>query len=283
MYADGLLNGNGEENRRFFRFLAVSFAAHILLLLALIFARVDAPVRRIMPGGVINVDLVSAKAPSGAGAPPVKKVAPQVQKKKKPKASVTKKAPTPKKKVSVPDSKKKIIGKKKTSLKKKTFQPEKVVDNAIAEMEKKVEQSAARDYQKTMERLAEQVKKRGMGQGEGQSADGAGGVGTAGARFQTSELLSVYAAEIYSRISKNWSYNEQLAHGNGNLVALLGIRIMADGEIRDVWFDRKSGDRYFDEQARKAVLKTGYLPPLPGGLNKKVLEIGLRFTPEGLQ
>jgi colicin import membrane protein len=131
-----------------------------------------------------------------------------------------------------------------------------------------------------MERLAEQVKKEAEGNG-GPGSYGAGNFSGSGA--QQSDLLTIYAAEIYSYISKNWSFNEQLADGNLNLVALLGIKIMADGEIQKVWFDKKSGNDYFDEQALKAVLKTRYLPPLPEGFRKPFLEIGLRFTPSGIQ
>ncbi|RJP83367.1 MAG: hypothetical protein C4522_01150 [Desulfobacteraceae bacterium] len=284
MNADGLLlNGGGEDYRNFFRFFAISAACHILFFLVLVFARVDDPVRRIRPG-VINVDLVSMPAPSAGGSPAVTTtVAPAVREKQKNKENIQSK---PKVKKSIPkvpviSNKTTPIEKKKKSLKKETFQPTKVVDSAIAEMEKKVEQAESQSYQKTMERLAEQVKNRTGGQGSGEGSGGAQGF--SGTGVQTSEILSVYAAEIYSYISKNWSFNEQLADGNGNLVALLGIKIMSDGEIRDVWFDRKSGNTYFDEQARKAVLKTGYLPPLPKGFNKPFLEIGLRFTPSGIQ
>ncbi|RPJ82795.1 MAG: TonB C-terminal domain-containing protein, partial [Deltaproteobacteria bacterium] len=169
---------------------------------------------------------------------------------------------------------------KKEALKKETQQSSKTIEKAIDEMEKKVEQS--QNYQKTMERIAEQVKNDTEGDGEGNGGPyGAGGFSGPGS--QQSDLLTIYAAEIYSYISKNWSYNEQLADGNVNLVALLGIKIMADGEIQKVWFDKKSGNGYFDEQALKAVLKTRYLPPLPAGFRKPFLEIGLRFTPSGIQ
>jgi colicin import membrane protein len=129
-----------------------------------------------------------------------------------------------------------------------------------------------------MERLAKQVKKGG-GMGKGTAGTGY----AAGGGMQSSELLAVYAAEIYSSISKNWSFNEKFAGGRKDLVALLGIRIMSDGVIRDVWFDRRSGNSYFDDQAQKAVLKTGHLPPFPEGFKKPFLEIGLRFTPSGLK
>jgi len=283
MHADGLLlNGGGEDYRKFTRFFAVSVACHLVVFLILVFAKGEAPVRRIRPG-VINVDLVSLSAPSSGRSVKKRKVAPPLQKKqKKKKVAVPKRTPKKSSKKKSPVlKKKKIIGKKKSGklLKKKTVQSAKVVDSAIAGIKKKVEQSRSQSYQKTMERLAEQVR-TGTGKKSGVMV---GSGSTSGARVQSSEILAVYAAEIYSYISKNWSFNEQLADDRGDLVALLGIKIMADGEIQKVWFDRKSGNLYFDEQARKAVLKTGYLPPLPPGFTEPFLEIGLRFTPHGIQ
>ena len=81
----------------------------------------------------------------------------------------------------------------------------------------------------------------------------------------------------------DWSLSEQLTEGRKDLVALLGIKIMPDGEIRDIWFDRRSGNPYLDESARKALLKSNPLPPLPPGFKGPFLEQGLRFTPSGLQ
>ena len=98
-----------------------------------------------------------------------------------------------------------------------------------------------------------------------------------------SELINIYKTEILYYIQKNWSYNPQLSGNQQDLVALLGMKIMPDGEIREVWFDQHSGNSYFDETARKAVLKSTPLPPLPEGLNETFLIQGLRFTPSGLK
>jgi colicin import membrane protein len=281
MQADGLLlNGGGEEYRKFLQFLAISAACHIVFFLVLVFAKIEEPIRRIQPG-VINVGLVSLPATSGGSSVKKPKVEAAVKTepiKKKENTEPKQQTNSPPKKVATVPKKNKVIAQKKEPLKKETQQSTKTLESAINEIERKVEQS--QNYQKMMERLAEQVKKEAEGNG-GAGLYGAGNF--PGSSAQQSDLLTIYAAEIYSYISKNWSFNEQLADGNKNLVALLGIKIMADGEIQKVWFDKKSGNSYFDEQAMKAVLKTGYLPPLPEGFRKSFLEIGLRFTPSGIQ
>jgi colicin import membrane protein len=282
MQAEGLLlSGMKEDYRILGRFFTISVSCHFVFFLLLVLTSGSDSYRRLKPG-VITVDLVSLPGPSGTAA--VKSIESSPPERKR---AVEKKITVPdrfpqkssKKTPTVTEKKEETAPKKvKQSLKKKTFKPAKVVDNAIAQMKKKVEQKSSRQIQETMERLADQVKKGG---GMGRGATGTGYA--AGAGVQSTELLSIYAAEIYSSISKNWSFNEEFAGGRKDLVALLGIRIMSDGEIRDVWFDRRSGNSYFDDQAQKAILKTGYLPPFPEGFKKPFLEVGLRFTPSGLK
>jgi len=273
MQAEGLLlNGMKEDYRILGRFLAVSVSCHVVFFLLLVLTSGSDSYRRLNPG-VITVDLVSLPGPSGkAAAKSFASPEPEKPRTVEKKVTIPEHFPPP----AVTEKKKAITEKKvKESLKKKTFKPAKVVDNAIAQMKKKVEQEGSRQIQDAIERLARQVKNGGGMERESAGTGYSGGV-------QSYDQLSIYAAEIYSSISKNWSFNEEFAGGRKDLVALLGIKIMADGEIQDVWFDRRSGNSYFDEQAQKAVLKTGYLPPFPEGLRKPFLEVGLRFTPSGL-
>ena len=44
--------------------------------------------------------------------------------------------------------------------------------------------------------------------------------------------------------------------GHTNLEAVIIVKIMRDGEIRDVWFEKRSGNSYFDDSAHKAVKKS---------------------------
>jgi colicin import membrane protein len=58
---------------------------------------------------------------------------------------------------------------------------------------------------------------------------------------------------------------------------------MPDGEVRDVWFEKKSGNAYFDDSAFKAVKKANPLPQLPKGYLRPFYNLGLIFTPSGLK
>ena len=94
--------------------------------------------------------------------------------------------------------------------------------------------------------------------------------------------MDIYMIEIQYRIQKNWSFNEQLAGGRTDLEAWPAIKIMPNGEIKDIWFDKRSGNSYFDEQAKKAILKSDPLPPLPKGYWRSYFEVGFHFTASGL-
>jgi len=95
--------------------------------------------------------------------------------------------------------------------------------------------------------------------------------------------MDIYKAEIPYHIQNNWVFSERLAGGQTDLVAWLVIEIRPDGSIRDIWFEKRSGNRYFDEQAHKAVMKSDPLPPLPRGFTRPYFNVGLRFTPSGLK
>jgi len=202
-----------------------------------------------------------------------------------PKSDVkTDKKPT--KTVSVAPKKKKI----KTSLKKKTFKPTKVVKSAIARIEKETEKSRPKPVAEAIDRLKNKVGKTEaiarlkskVGTGESGNAKGVPGGSRVG-NTKVLGLIDIYRTEISYHIEKNWAFNEQLADGRTDLVAVLVIKIMPDGEIRDVWFEKKSGNNYFDDSAERAVKKSNPLPQLPKGYLRPFYNLGLIFTPSGLK
>jgi colicin import membrane protein len=65
-------------------------------------------------------------------------------------------------------------------------------------------------------------------------------------------------------------------------VAEVAFTVLPNGQIQDIWFDRPSGNRYLDESARRAILKSNPLPPHPKDLGRPYVTVGLRFTPQGV-
>ena len=273
----------------------VSFLFHLVIIGALIFMPEFGSGSRFR-GGVINVSLVSlpSSGPDSGGLAasvvtpkPVEKKPPQEPAVKVPEAKPVPVVKTPPKAVSLAPKKKKI----KESLKKKTLDREKIIDNAIERIEKKVEKTKTDSVAAALDRLKRQVGEAEAqvekGSGGASSKAGAGrvgpvgGFGTGGARVL--ESILIYQAEIQYQIQKNWAFSQQLAGDHTQMEAVLAIKVLRSGEIEDIWFDKKSGNTYLDDSAYKALVKSNPLPPLPKDYMGPHYKIGLRFGPKGLK
>jgi len=272
-----------NERRKFFSNFAVSLFCHLLFFVILIFAPGYATDRN--PSlSVINVSLVTLPSQDNATLPA--EVKPQTavdkidQKATIPSKSIPKTENKSAESISLKPKEKKV----KQSLKKQTFKSDKVVKSAITRIEKEVEESRPDQVAKAIARLKDQVEKTGPPSPskpqDTQRTGPPGGNGTGSKKDP--ELMDIYQVEIAYRIQKNWSFNEQLAGGRTDLEAWAAIKVMPNGEIKETWFDKRSGNSYFDEQAKKAILKSNPLPPLPKGYWRPYFEAGFHFTSSGI-
>ena len=273
----------------------ISFFFHLVIIGLLIFMPEFGSRYRYRPG-VVNVSLVSLPAPGPASAgPPAAVVTPKPVEQKPPEKPAVK-VPEPKpapivKKPAEAISLAPKPKKAKESLKQKTIDPEKVIDSAIERIEKKVEKTetdsvaTALDQLKRKVAASESQRAEGLGDASARAGTGpagpAGSPGAGGARVQ--ESILIYQAEIQYQIQKNWAFSQQLAGDNTQLEAILAIKILRNGEIEDIWFDKKSGNTYLDESAYKAIVKSNPLPALPKDYMQPFYEVGLRFGPKGLK
>ena len=271
--------GAAENEQRILSIaLAISMVFHVVLFAALVYVPGQDRYRSFAPS-VINVSIVALPSPQSLPS----KESVEVGDKRVPisrSKSVPKENEAASKAVSVAPSK----YKPKTSLKKKTFKASTVVKHAISKIEEQVEQSRAEPVTRAIDSL-----RRTVGDTEKNRVDGSDQTASirsdaSGMQGQrASELMDIYKAEIPYHIQNNWVFSEQLAGGHTDLVAWLVIEIRQDGSLRDLWFEKRSGNRYFDEQAFKAVKKSDPLPPLPKGYSRPFFNVGLRFTPSGLR
>jgi colicin import membrane protein len=272
----------GENERRtFFSNFAISFFCHLALFVIIIFAPGFATSKT--PSlSYINVDLVTMP-PSETASLPAKIEKKSVVKNKNEAPKVSDKQNIESvRETSVPTSLK--PKKIKHSLKKKTFKPEKVVKSAINKIKKDVEDSRPAEIQKAIARIKDEVEKEGPREIDKQGpSQGARIPGNAGADSKKAlELIDIYRIEIAYRIQKNWAFSEQMAGDKTGLEAWVAIKIARNGEIKDIWFDKRSGNDYFDEAAKNAIIKSNPLPPLPNGYLRPYCEAGFHFTPSGL-
>jgi colicin import membrane protein len=178
--------------------------------------------------------------------------------------------------------------KKKVSLKKKTFKTEKVKKSALEKLEKKVETAFSDRIAEAIDKIKSRVEKEGAkappktdaGTEPKTGSVPGGGKDSGGKR---AEIIDIYRVEIAFQIQKNWAFPDQLAGGRTDLQTLLVFKVMPDGEIKDLFFTDHSGNKHFDESAYRAVMKANPVDPHPKGVSEPFVQIGLRFTPEGIQ
>lgn len=269
-----------NERRKFFSNFAISLFCHVALFVILMFAPGFATSR---PPSLayINVDLVTMPSAKTTLPPAKAKKQSSVENKAETRKIPVKESPEPVPEASVPTSLK--PKKIKHSLKRKTFKPEKVVQSAIARIKKDVEKSSSEEIKEAIARIKNEVEKAGPTEPDKQQASEGPRVPGGGANSKKAlELIDIYRVEIAYRIQKNWAFSEQLAGGQTGLEAWVAIKIARNGEIKDIWFDKRSGNDYFDEAAKNAIRKSNPLPPIPSGYMRPYVEAGFHFTPKGL-
>jgi len=91
-------------------------------------------------------------------------------------------------------------------------------------------------------------------------------------------LKERYDAAIFARLHKFWSLPEYMQK-KPELNAVVVITINKDGSIANMFFEKKSSDRMFDQFIINTIESANPLPPIPPAMKKQRYEIGLRFKP----
>jgi colicin import membrane protein len=92
----------------------------------------------------------------------------------------------------------------------------------------------------------------------------------------TDDQMQAYYALIWSRIKGRWALPQAFLPGEV-LEAVIDVTILRGGAVTDVNFEKRSGNRYFDESAMKSIRKASPFPPLPAWIGDKSVEVGIRF------
>jgi colicin import membrane protein len=296
----------------------LALLVHLLLVAMLAYApRMHSPRRHFQPA--IQVDLVSPVLLRSAASPqqvpaaaqataiPAKKKMDGVRKPKKIK-SLAEPADNTTAQSSADISEKKAVVSsrpvKKHALKKKTYQADRVAKIKV-EHKSQTEASSRPAEKKTVkdsrgtvasrqspekqikpsvsddvfERLRSRVEKQTQEQRATAFGSGAGGKGQGAA----TDLETAYLYQVADEIQRNWAFSRRLAGNRENLRAVLFFKIMPDGKILDIVFETRSGNRYLDESAYKAIIKSNPVQPHPPGINKPVVVAAYGFTPEGME
>ena len=263
----------------------LSFMGHVIFcILFIVLPKISLQDK--MSSSIINVQLVSMDVSMPASTPAKEQKATASEAA----AVVQSEASTTKADVSTASKPKEAVSlapkepEKKQSMKKRTFKKERLMQSALKGVEKRVEESKADPKQQALDRIREELNEkdaRGAGDDSATAVAGASGLSRRGQ--PTSDIERIYLAEVAVNIQRNWAFSDQLAGGDKDLYNEVVIEILRSGEIKDIWFDRRSGNSYFDDSTYKAVLKSNPLPPIPEGISGSSLIRGFRFRPEGLK
>ncbi len=89
--------------------------------------------------------------------------------------------------------------------------------------------------------------------------------------------INAYYAVIWSMIKAQWALPGAMVPP-GNIETIIHVRVLRSGAVTELSFEKRSGNRYLDESAMKAIQKASPFPPLPegGGIGDGI-ELGIRF------
>lgn len=97
-----------------------------------------------------------------------------------------------------------------------------------------------------------------------------------GSQSDVGQRLNAYYAEIWAKVRGQWSMPQGILP-QGNVETVINAKILRNGTVVDVSYEKKSGNRYFDDSAMRALKKASPLPPLPLWVRGNSIEIGIRF------
>ncbi|MBW1710352.1 MAG: TonB C-terminal domain-containing protein [Deltaproteobacteria bacterium] len=152
------------------------------------------------------------------------------------------------------------------------------LEKALARVKTKIQKK-----QQASDRIDSAISRLAKKSGPGGGTTTAYGLQGTGPRSELDVKLGEWLIVIHNVINANWNMPPAgLLRKKGPLEAVYIIQISQSGTIVRGWFERKSGDKYFDQSAEKAVARSNPLPPLPENFKGQNFEVGLRFTPTGL-
>jgi TonB family protein len=88
--------------------------------------------------------------------------------------------------------------------------------------------------------------------------------------------MNAYYTSIWSRIKGKWALPQAILP-KANIEAIIQARILKNGAVVDLSFEKHSGNRYFDDSAMKAIKKASPFPPLPQWIKDNSIAVGIRF------
>ncbi len=100
--------------------------------------------------------------------------------------------------------------------------------------------------------------------------------------LEDAQPIDKYRIEAAYQVNKSWEYpmNSQCI---GNIQTSIVFSILPNGEVKDIFFHKKSNCKDLDDSAYSAIKRTAPFKPFPKDLDVETVELGLRFCPDGVK
>jgi colicin import membrane protein len=150
---------------------------------------------------------------------------------------------------------------------------------------KRIDAQKAQDRENIIENLRK--KSQSASQTEEQrpasaSAASRGEITPGAASGRADRSINLYYAQIWSRIKGQWVFPQSISPKE-NFNAVVNVTILKSGAVTDLHFEKRSGNRYFDDSVMRAIRKVSPFPPLPSDLGEQSIELGIRFHSQDLR
>jgi colicin import membrane protein len=150
---------------------------------------------------------------------------------------------------------------------------------------KRIDAQKAQDRENIIENLRK--KSQSASQTEEQRAANAsaasrGETAPGAASGRADRSINLYYAQIWSRIKGQWVFPQSISLKE-NFNAVVNVTILRNGMITELRFEKRSGNRYFDDSVMRAIRKASPFPPLPSDLGEQSIELGIRFHLQDLR
>ncbi|MCX7965404.1 MAG: TonB C-terminal domain-containing protein [Syntrophorhabdaceae bacterium] len=190
--------------------------------------------------------------------------------------------PQPSRKKQIPERKETkaiSISKNKLTSKTSTHSNNTLTKDELIQLEKRIgEIKRKTNYLDVTQMKAQSdTGKKGPGSGSGIQGYGLPVSGQAGGK--PLDLVSQkYIFDIWEKIKEAWGLPGSYTTKK-DLESIVTIKIRKDGRIIDINFEKRSGNRLYDESILRAIRSIDPLPPIPPSFNADTVEIGFRFLP----
>jgi colicin import membrane protein len=104
-------------------------------------------------------------------------------------------------------------------------------------------------------------------------------ISSAKTSLEMESKLNEYYSLVWAKIKGAWTIPENLLKEMVDLETIIVLIIEPNGKVQKIWFEKKSGNALYDQNATRAIKKAEPLPPIPKEWSDDTLEIGIRFFP----